>query len=48
MINQKTNYPNYLRALIFEFHCYDDKRIKNIVLGLNPLYSKVKFNKIWG
>ena len=46
MINQKTNYRNYSRSLLFELHCYDDKRTKNIVLGLNPLYSKVKFNKI--
>ena len=48
MINQKTNYPNYSRSLLFELNCYDDKRTKNIVPGLNPLYSKVKFNKIWG
>ena len=38
MINQKTNSPNYSRSLLFEFHCYDDKRTKNIVPGLNPLY----------
>ena len=47
MINQKTNYPNYSRSLLFELHCYDDKRTKNIVRSLNLLYSKVKFNKIW-
>ena len=28
MINQKTNYPNYSRSLLFELHLYDDKRTK--------------------
>ena len=44
----KDYYPNYSRSLLFELYCYDDKRTKNIVPGLNPLYSKVEFNKIWG
>ena len=46
MINQKTNYPNYSRSLLFELHCYDDERTKKF----NPIliyliYMKIKFNK---
>ena len=46
MINQKTNYPNYSRSLLFELHCYDDERTKNCSPGLKSLiYIKINFNE---
>ena len=47
MINQKTNYPNYPRSLLFELYCYDDEMTKN---NFNPrfnslIYMKIIFNK---
>ena len=47
MINQKTNYPNYSRSLLFEFYCYDDEMTKkNFSLRFNSLiYMKIIFNK---
>ena len=46
MINQKTNYPNYSRSLLFELHCYDDERTTNYSPGLKSLiYIKINFNE---
>ena len=47
MINQKTNYPNYSRSLLFELYCYDDEITKkNFNLRFNSLiYMKINFNK---
>ena len=47
MINQKTNYPNYSRSLVFELYCYDDEMPKkNFNLRFNSLiYMKIIFNK---
>ena len=47
MINQKTNYPNYSRSLLFELHCYDDEMTK---MNFNPrlislYYMKINCNK---
>ena len=47
MINQKTNYPNYSRSLLFEISCYDDEMTKK---NFNPrfnsfIYMKINFNK---
>ena len=49
MINQKTNYPNYLRSLLFELYCYDDEMTKK---NFNPrfnsfIFIKIIFNKKW-
>ena len=46
MINQKTNYPNYSRSLLFELHYYDDERIKkcNPIL-ISLIYMKINFNE---
>ena len=47
MVNQKTNYPNYSRSLLFEIYCSDDEMIKkNFSPRLNSLiYMKIIFNK---
>ena len=47
MINQKTNYPNYSRSLLFEIYCYDDEMTKkNFSPRFNSLiYMKIIFNK---
>ena len=47
MINQKTNYPNYLRSLLFQVYCYDDEMTKkNFSPRFNSLiYMKIIFNK---
>ena len=47
MINQKTNYPIYLRSLLFEVYCYDDEMTKkNFSPRFNSLiYMKIIFNK---
>ena len=47
IINQKTNYPNYSRSLLFELYCYDDEMTKK---NYNPrfnslIYMKINFNK---
>ena len=47
MINQKTNYPNYSRSLLFELYSYDDEMTKN---NFNPrfnslIYMKINFHK---
>ena len=47
MINQKTNYLNYSRSLLFEIYCYDDDMTKN---NFSPrfnslIYMKIIFNK---
>ena len=47
MINQKANYPNYSRSLLFEIYCYDDEMTKN---NFSPrfnslIYMKIIFNK---
>ena len=49
MINQKTNYPNYSRSLLFEIYCYDDEMTKkNFSHRLNSLINmKIIFNKNW-
>ena len=46
-INQKTNYPNYSRSLLFEIYYYDDEMIKkNFSPRFNSLmYMKIIFNK---
>ena len=48
MINQKTNYPNYSRSLLFEIYCYDNEMTKkNFSPRFNSLiYMKIIFNKI--
>ena len=47
MINQKTNYPNYSRSLLFELYCYDDEMTKkNFNSRFNSLiFMKTIFNK---
>ena len=46
MINQKINYPNYSRSLLFELHCYDDKSTKNCSHRMISLiYVKINFNE---
>ena len=47
MINQKTNYPDYSRSLLFKLHCYDDERNKKKYSPrLNSLiYVKINFNE---
>ena len=47
MINQKTNYPNYSRLLLFEIYCNDDEMTKkNFSPRFNFLiYMKIIFNK---
>ena len=47
MINQKTNYPNYSRLLLFELYCYDDEMTKkNFNSRFNSLiYMEINFNK---
>ena len=47
MINQKTNYLNYSRSLLFELYCYDDEMTKkNFDPRFNSLiYMKINFNK---
>ena len=49
MINQKTNYPNYSRSLLFEIYCSDDDMTKkNFSPRFNYLiYMKIIFNKKW-
>ena len=49
IINQKTNYPNYSRSLLFELYYYDDEMTKN---NFNPrfnslIFMKIIFNKNW-
>ena len=44
MLNQKTNYPNYSRSLLFELQCYNDKRTKSCSPRLISLiYLKIYF-----
>ena len=43
MINQKTNYPNYSRLLLFELYCYDDKMTKK---NFNPRFNSLIYMKI--
>ena len=47
MINQKTNYPNYSRSLLFEFYCYDDEMNKNNFNSIfnSLIYMKINLNK---
>ena len=47
MINQKTNYSNYSRLLLFEIYCYDDEMTKkNFSHRFNSfIYMKIIFNK---
>ena len=49
MINQKTNFPNYSRSLLFEFYCYDDEMTKknsnSRFHSLIYIYMKINFNK---
>ena len=47
MTNQKTNYPNYSRLLLFELYCYDDEMTKkNFSPNFNSLiYKKINFNE---
>ena len=47
MINQKTNYLNYLRSLLFEIYYYDDEMTKeNFSSRFNSIiYMKIIFNK---
>ena len=47
MINQKTNYPNYSRSLLFELYCFDDEMTKkNFNHRFNSLiFMKRIFNK---
>ena len=47
LINQKTNYPNYSRSLLFEIYCYDDEMTnKNFSPRFNSLiYMNIIFNK---
>ena len=48
MINQKTNYPNYSRSLLFEIYYYDDDGMTkdNFSPRFNFLiYMKIIFNK---
>ena len=47
MINQKTNYPNYSRSLLFELYCYDDEMTKkNFNSRFHSLiYMKINLNK---
>ena len=47
IINQKTNYPNNSRSLLFEVYCYDyEMTKKNFSLRFNSLiYMKIIFNK---
>ena len=47
MINQKINYPNYSRSLLFEIYCSDDVMTKkNFSPRFNSLiYMKIIFNK---
>ena len=49
MINQKTNYLNHSRSLLFEIYCYDDEMTKkNFSPRFNSLiYMKLIFNKNW-
>ena len=48
MINQKTNYPNYSRSLLFEIYCYGDEMNKeNFSPRFNFLiYMRIIFNKM--
>ena len=43
MINQKTNYPNYSRSLLFELYYYDDEMTKK---NFNPRFNSLIFMKI--
>ena len=47
MINQKSNYPNYSRSLLFEIYCSDDVMTKkNFSPRFNSfIYMKIIFNK---
>ena len=47
MINQKINYPNYSRSLLFEIYCSNDVMTKkNFSHRFNSLiYVKIIFNK---
>ena len=42
MINQKTNYPNYSRSLLFELYCYGDEMTKK---NFKPRFNSLIFNK---
>ena len=46
MINQKTNYQNYSRSLLFELYYYDNEMTKkNFSPSFNSLiYIKIIFN----
>ena len=43
MINQKTNYPNYSRSVLFEIYCYDDEMTKN---NFSPIFNSLIYRKI--
>ena len=43
MINQKTNYPNYSRSVLFELYCYDDEMTKK---NFNPRFNSLIYMKI--
>ena len=43
IINQKTNYLNYSRSLLFELYCYDDEMTKK---NFNPKFNSLIFMKI--
>ena len=47
MINQKINYPNYSRSLLFELYYYDDEMTKkNFSPRFNSsIYMKIIFNE---
>ena len=41
-INEKTNYPDYSRSLLFELHCYDCDRITNFNPKMNFVFYMKK------
>ena len=50
MINQKTNYPNYSRSILFELYYYDDEMTKknfnsrfNSLICMKIIFSKYGF-----
>ena len=43
IINQKTNYPNYSRSLLFEIYCYDDEMTKK---NFSPRFNSLIYMKI--
>ena len=44
MINQKINYPNYLRSLLFELQCENDERTIKVIINYFISIHK-EFNK---